>query len=60
MGTPLERRPENLTGSLPTQGRVTPNWVITDTNMSFPDRNRSISEDPRFQQPQSNKFAATT
>ena len=34
--------------SLPTQGRVTPNWVTTDTNMSSPDRNRSISEDPRF------------
>ena len=28
--------PENLTGSLPTQGRVTPNWVTTDTSMPSP------------------------
>ena len=60
MGTPLEGRPENLPRSLPTQGRVTPNWVTTDTSTPFPDRKRPFSRDPESQQPQSNKFAVTT
>ena len=46
--------------SLPTQGRVTPNWVTTDTSTPFPDRKRPFSRDPENQQPQSNKFVVTT
>ena len=47
---PWNRRPENLTGSLPTQGRVTPNWVTTDTSMPSPGRYRPLSEEPQYQQ----------
>ena len=58
---PWNRRPENLTGSLPTQGRVTSAkignyWHAYAIPRSSPIFPRILD----FQQPQSNKLAATT